>query len=97
MTLPVPHDRSGESAEGPRSANAAAYCGDAHGLSWRADGPAPADIVEIPVLGRTAIYRLARHPRSGRPAIDHRHRFLYVPAPGFWRRLVDGQAHRVVL
>ena len=65
---------------------AAAYCGDAHGLNWLVDDPEPADIVELSVGGRPAWYRLARHPRTGAPALDRLSRFLYVPASDFWRR-----------
>ncbi|HEX6755556.1 MAG TPA: hypothetical protein VF109_06385 [Mycobacteriales bacterium] len=54
-------------------------------------------MVEVLVDGRTVAYRLARHPRSGRPATDQLHRFLYVPASDFWRRFLGGRCSRVVL
>jgi len=79
---------------------AAAYCGAAHGLTWQIaqkDGATPAEIVELAVKDGTAWYRLVRHPRTGAPALDRRHRFIYVPAQAFRSRrqphsVTDGRA-----
>jgi hypothetical protein len=72
-----------------RPSRAAAYCGAAHGLKWQTeqvDGAAPAEIVELAVTDGTAWYRLVRHPRTGAPALDREHRFIYVPAQAFRSR-----------
>jgi hypothetical protein len=67
------------------TAQAAAYCGPAHGLKWPIDDSIPADLVELSVRGKPTWYRLARHPRTGAPATDRVSRLLYVPASDFWR------------
>ena len=72
-----------------RPSTAAAYCGAAHGLKWQIaedDGAAPAEIVELAVKDGTAWYRLVRHPSTGAPALDRRHRLIYVPAQAFLSR-----------
>ena len=83
-----------------RPSMAAAYCGAAHGLTWQLaqeDGATPAEIVELAVKDGTAWYRLVRHPSTGAPALDRRHRFIYVPAQAFRSRrqphsVTDGRA-----
>jgi hypothetical protein len=80
------HDLRESVPPSPAVREAAAYCGDAHGLNWRIDGPTPAELVKLSVGGRPAWYRLARHPRTGAPALDWLSRLLYVPAPAFRRR-----------
>ena len=60
---------------------AAAYCGTAHGAEWTVDGSLPPpDKVELWISDSPVWYRLARHPRTGRPAKDWHGRLLYVPA-----------------
>lgn len=60
---------------------AAAYCGTAHGAEWTVDGSLPPpDKVELWISDSPVWYRLARHPRTGRPARDWHGRLLYVPA-----------------
>jgi hypothetical protein len=50
------------------------------------EGAAPAEIVELAVDDGTAWYRLVRHPRTGAPALDREHAFIYVPAQAFRSR-----------
>ena len=78
-----------------RPSMAAAYCGAAHGLTWQiaqADDATPAEFVELAVKDGTAWYRLVRHPSTGAPALDRRHRFIYVPAQAFRSRRLPHSA-----
>jgi hypothetical protein len=87
-------DRGGAVASTTPGIDSAAYCGEAHGVSWCSDAVPPADIVELAVRGESAVYRLVRHPRNGQPAVDRHNRFLYVPASEAWRRLLRYRADR---
>lgn len=63
-------------------AEAQAYCGPAHGQRWAVDEQVdvPA-VVDLAVAGGSIVrYRLVTHPRTGRPARDHRGRYLYLPS-----------------
>lgn len=60
---------------------ARAYCGPAHGRSWRVhpDRPPPWT-VDLPVDGQPiAVYRLVLRPRSRHPMRNQLGEFLYVP------------------
>ena len=68
-----------------------AYCGPAHGHRWIVDGgqDVPAVVDRTVAGGRTVRYRLVTCLQTGRPARDHRGRYLYVPSlhqpfPGAW-------------
>jgi hypothetical protein len=74
--------------------DSAAYCGEAHGARWCSGTVPPADIVELAVRGKSAAYRLVRHPRNGQPAVDRHNRFLYVPVSEAWRRLLRYRTDR---
>lgn len=59
--------------------DARAYGGPAHGQQWTVDPVDPAPWVELPTGSSSSLYRLARHPRTGRPVWDHLDNLLYVP------------------
>ena len=61
------------------TAAARAYCGPAHGQQWPVGQEGPPAWVELPGGSSPCLYRLVRHPRTGRPARDHRGNYLYVP------------------
>ena len=61
------------------TAAARAYCGPAHGQQWPIGPEGPPAWVELPGGSSSCPYRLVRHPRTGRPARDHRGNYLYVP------------------
>lgn len=61
------------------SSDARAYGGPAHGEQWTVDLAEPPPWVELPTGSSSCLYRLARHPHTGRPARDHRGNLLYVP------------------
>jgi hypothetical protein len=61
------------------TAAARAYCGPAHGQQWPIGREGPPARVELPGGSSMCPYRLVRHPRTGRPARDHRGNYLYVP------------------
>ena len=61
------------------TAAARAYCGPAHGQEWPIGPEGPPAWVELPCGRSSCVYRLVRHPRTGRPARDHRGNYLYVP------------------
>ena len=65
--------------------DARAYCGAAHGAQWTVDPVEPPPWVELPTGSSSSLYRLVRHPRTGRPARDYLGDLLYVP-------VVDGAA-----
>ena len=59
-----------------------AYCGPAHGQQWPVIGLEPPARVEVRCGASSALYRLVRQPRTGRPAHDQLGNFLYVPMAG---------------
>jgi hypothetical protein len=59
-----------------------AYCGPAHGQQWPVIGREPPAWVELPCGDSSALYRLVRQPRTGRPARDQLGNFLYVLMTG---------------
>lgn len=62
------------------TSRARAYCGAAHGLTWELDRDSdPPDVIDLPVEGARASYRLVYNPRTGRRARDHHGNYLYVP------------------
>ena len=82
MTLPHP-DSGGSVIDGPgrrpTNGQGRAYCGAAHGQQWTIVDGDPPDWVELPIGASSVLYRLARQPRSGRPARDQFGNYLYVP------------------
>ena len=82
MTPPHP-DPQGTVIDGPGrrpiSDQGRAYCGSAHGQQWTVTDRDPPDWVELPIGSSSVLYRLARQPRSGRPARDQLGNYLYVP------------------
>lgn len=56
-----------------------AYGGPAHHACWDVTSTSPSDVVWLRLPTGYAVYRLARHPRNGRPACDHHGNFLYYP------------------
>lgn len=85
-TATKPTDES--NTESPRSPGterlvvtpeARAYGGSAHGQQWPVRGHEPPAWVELPVGASSCFYRVARQPRTGRPARDHLGNYLYVP------------------
>jgi hypothetical protein len=79
-------DRGTEVVPGPGSRPVSnqgrAYCGPAHGQQWPVIGREPPAWVELPCGVSSAIYRLVRQPRTGRPAQDQLGNFFYVPMNG---------------
>ena len=61
------------------SGDARAYGGPAHGQEWTVDPIEPPPWVELRTGFSSSLYRLARHPRTGRPAHDYLGNLLYVP------------------
>ena len=61
------------------SSDARAYGGPAHGQEWTVDPVEPPPWVELHTGFSSSLYRLARHPRTGRPARDYLGNLLYVP------------------
>ena len=59
--------------------DARAYGGAAHGAQWTVDPVDPPAWVELPIGSSSCLYRLVRHPPTGRPARDHLGNLLYVP------------------
>src|SRR4051794_31841106 len=66
----------------PVSGQGRAYCGPAHGQQWPVIGREPPAWVELPCGASSALYRLVRQPRTGRPAHDQLGNFFYVPMSG---------------
>ena len=57
-----------------------AYCGRAHGRWWDVDPESPPAAVTVRCPDAEEVcYRLARDPRTQRPARDPRGRYVYVP------------------
>jgi len=79
-------DRGAEVIPGPGSrpvsGQGRAYCGPAHGQQWPVIDREPPAWVELPCGASSALYRLVRQPRTGRPARDQLGNYLYVPMTG---------------
>ena len=77
----------------PVGSQGRAYCGPAHGQHWSVDPVEPPPWVELPTGSTSSLYRLVRHPRTGRPARDYLGNLLYVPlADGATRADARGDA-----
>lgn len=62
------------------TAQGKAYSGPAHGRRWHVDPESPPTEVTMSCLDADVVcYRLARNPRTKRPARDPRGRYVYVP------------------
>lgn len=85
MPIHDPH-REAEVIPGPGrrpvTGQGRAYCGPAHGQQWSVIGREPPAWVELPCGASSALYRLVRQPRTGRPARDELGNLLYVPMAG---------------
>lgn len=63
--------------------SARAYCGPAHGISWRVSSDEqPAASVSVRVGGEQLSYRLVVHSLTRRPARDLLGNYLYMPLEG---------------
>lgn len=80
----------------PVSAQGRAYCGPAHGAQWPVTDGRPPAWVELPCGTSSALYRLVRHPRTGRPARDILGNLLYVPMVGDHSASHDDTPGRVI-
>ena len=87
MTAPTTRPEAGPSATVvplislPARHQARAYCGPLHGMSWPLADAEPPERVDLGGSDSVHPYHLVRHPRTGRPARDHRGQYAYVPAP----------------
>lgn len=78
--VPVNVDPTVRSVVSIALGHARAYGGPAHHACWDvAVSTSPPDLVWLRLSTGYAVYRLARHPRNGRPACDHHGNFLYYP------------------
>lgn len=80
----------------PVSDQGRAYCGPAHGQQWPVIGREPPAWVELPCGASSALYRLVRQPRTGRPAQDQLGNFFYVPMNGDHTALPPDTEPRVI-
>jgi hypothetical protein len=80
----------------PRAQDARAYGGPAHGQEWSVEGDQPPSWVELPTGASSCLYRLARHPRTGRPARDPHGNYLYVPIAAVPTRQLPADVPRVL-